>query len=118
MSPTVVGDDDAGVFQAERLDSPVTRPGRGSGGRIHIGGQTREAAGLLAAFCLEHRTIPRGVRNNVRVLQEFQTLLSSRGDSTFLADAGPRMSDGRIQLLIRPRLTAVSLPQDKIDGRN
>jgi hypothetical protein len=45
----------------------------------HVEWSIGEAAGLLAAFCLERQTIPRRVRNNADVLEEFQRLLSSQG---------------------------------------
>ncbi|HWU59578.1 MAG TPA: FAD-dependent oxidoreductase [Microbacteriaceae bacterium] len=38
-----------------------------------------EAAGQLAAFCLDRATDPRTVRNTPAQLQEFQSLLTSRG---------------------------------------
>lgn len=38
-----------------------------------------EAAGLLAAFCLERKTLPRTVRNTARLLEEFQSLLTRQG---------------------------------------
>jgi hypothetical protein len=38
-----------------------------------------EAAGLLAAFCLERNTLPRAVRNTSRLLEEFQSLLTRQG---------------------------------------
>ena len=45
----------------------------------HVEWSIGEAAGLLAAFSLERRTIPRCVRNNARMLEDFQRLLSSQG---------------------------------------
>ena len=45
----------------------------------HVEWSIGEAAGLLAVFCLERRAIPRGIRNNARVLEEFQGLLSRQG---------------------------------------
>jgi hypothetical protein len=38
-----------------------------------------EAAGLLAAFCLERNTVPRAVRNRPALLEEFQALLCRQG---------------------------------------
>jgi len=38
-----------------------------------------EAAGWLAAFCLDHAVDPRVVRNSPRLLEEFQSLLTTRG---------------------------------------
>ncbi len=38
-----------------------------------------EAAGWLAAFCLDRATGPRAVRNTPALLEEFQTLLTARG---------------------------------------
>ena len=38
-----------------------------------------EAAGILAAFCLERRTTPRAVRNGARLLEDFQALLRREG---------------------------------------
>ena len=38
-----------------------------------------EAAGLLAAFCLQHDTKPRQVRNQVNLLEDFQSLLLAQG---------------------------------------
>jgi hypothetical protein len=38
-----------------------------------------EAAGLLAAFCLERKLMPRQVRNAPLLLEEFQTLLRKEG---------------------------------------
>ncbi|TFD87350.1 FAD-dependent oxidoreductase [Cryobacterium lactosi] len=38
-----------------------------------------EAAGWLAAFCLDHAVDPRVVRNTPRLLEEFQSLLTTRG---------------------------------------
>jgi FAD dependent oxidoreductase len=38
-----------------------------------------EASGALAAFCVEHRVGPRGVRNTPRILAEFQRTLVSMG---------------------------------------
>jgi hypothetical protein len=45
----------------------------------HVEWNIGEAAGLLAAFCLERQALPRAVRNNARMLEEFQGLLSSQG---------------------------------------
>jgi hypothetical protein len=38
-----------------------------------------ESAGLLAAFCLERDIIPRAVRQDPKLLDEFQALLSRQG---------------------------------------
>jgi len=38
-----------------------------------------EVAGLLAAFCLEHRVLPRVVRNDPAILETFQGLLRREG---------------------------------------
>ncbi|MEF3306806.1 FAD-dependent oxidoreductase [Paenibacillus sp. GYB003] len=38
-----------------------------------------ESAGLLAAFCLKHRVRPRDVRNDKRLLEQFQRLLVEQG---------------------------------------
>jgi hypothetical protein len=38
-----------------------------------------EAAGALAAFCLERKETPRNVRNNQKLLTEFQTVLQQHG---------------------------------------
>ncbi|MEU4396486.1 FAD-dependent oxidoreductase [Kribbella sp. NPDC023855] len=38
-----------------------------------------EAAGLLAAFCLDHRVSPRAVRNSPTLLGDFQTQLIAQG---------------------------------------
>jgi hypothetical protein len=38
-----------------------------------------EAAGLLAAFCLEHKVTPRSVRNRPELLEAFQSLLERQG---------------------------------------
>ena len=38
-----------------------------------------EAAGLLAAFCLERQVAPRQVRGNGALLQQFQLFLASQG---------------------------------------
>jgi hypothetical protein len=38
-----------------------------------------EAAGALAAFCSHHKKMPRQVRNDSRLLGEFQGLLTSDG---------------------------------------
>ena len=38
-----------------------------------------EAAGLLAAFCLERKATPRSVRSRPELLQEFQALLRREG---------------------------------------
>jgi hypothetical protein len=38
-----------------------------------------EAAGLLAAFCLERRVAPRAVRSREALLEEFQSLLRRQG---------------------------------------
>jgi hypothetical protein len=38
-----------------------------------------EAAGLLAAFCLERSTLPRAVRNDPRLLDDFQSVLTRQG---------------------------------------
>lgn len=45
----------------------------------HVEWNVGEAAGLLAAFCLERRTVPRWVRNNARALEDFQHVLSCQG---------------------------------------
>ncbi len=47
-----------------------------------------EAAGALAAFCLEHRESPRGVRNTPRRLAAFQSYLTAQG----VEIAWPRLS--------------------------
>jgi hypothetical protein len=41
-----------------------------------------EAAGALVAFCVRHKVSPRAVRNQSRLLQEFQTLLQDTGVET------------------------------------
>ena len=38
-----------------------------------------ETAGLLAAFCLERSALPRGVRNDPRLLVDFQSVLTRQG---------------------------------------
>ena len=38
-----------------------------------------EAAGALAAYCLQHRRTPREVRNSLKVLEDFQRRLIQRG---------------------------------------
>jgi hypothetical protein len=38
-----------------------------------------EAAGLLAAFCLDKRTAPRAVRGDAHLLREFQAVCRSHG---------------------------------------
>jgi hypothetical protein len=38
-----------------------------------------EVAGLLAAYCLEHDVLPRGVRNQAALLTDFQALLRREG---------------------------------------
>lgn len=38
-----------------------------------------EAAGALAVFCLDQKRLPREVRNNVKLLADFQSLLQRRG---------------------------------------
>ena len=38
-----------------------------------------EAAGLLAAFCLERKATPKSVRHRPRLLEEFQALLVQQG---------------------------------------
>ena len=38
-----------------------------------------EAAGVLAAFCLERKATPRSVRNHPGLLEEFQLLLIRQG---------------------------------------
>jgi hypothetical protein len=38
-----------------------------------------EAAGLLAAFCIDKRTTPRAVREDPKALGDFQTLLKTQG---------------------------------------
>ena len=38
-----------------------------------------EAVGWLAAFCLDHATDPREVRNSAHLLEEFQSLLAANG---------------------------------------
>jgi len=38
-----------------------------------------EAAGRLAAFCLDRASRPRAIRNNPELLAEFQTLLTNGG---------------------------------------
>ena len=42
-------------------------------------GNVGEAAGLLAAFCLERIFMPRQVKNVPALLEEFQSLLRSQG---------------------------------------
>jgi hypothetical protein len=48
-----------------------------------------EAAGLLAAFCLEKKTIPRAVREKEGLLREFQTLCLAQGMELEWPDLGP-----------------------------
>ncbi|MNC51023.1 FAD dependent oxidoreductase [compost metagenome] len=38
-----------------------------------------EAAGMLAAYCLDNGTTPRGVRNSPQQLSSFQTRLRNNG---------------------------------------
>jgi hypothetical protein len=38
-----------------------------------------EAAGALAAFCVQHRVSPRAVRNTIPLLREFQAVLRQLG---------------------------------------
>jgi hypothetical protein len=38
-----------------------------------------EVAGILSAYCLDRGLTPRGVRNDAQLLEEFQSLLRSRG---------------------------------------
>ncbi len=45
----------------------------------HVEWNVGEAAGLLAAFCLQRRTVPRRVRHEARLLEDFQRLLSNQG---------------------------------------
>jgi hypothetical protein len=45
----------------------------------HVEWNIGEAAGLLAAFCIARRAVPRWVRNNRPALEEFQKLLVSQG---------------------------------------
>lgn len=45
----------------------------------HVEWNIGESAGLLAAFCVEHKLLPRWVRNRAPVLADFQSLLRKRG---------------------------------------
>jgi len=45
----------------------------------HVEWNIGEAAGALAAFCLERKVTPRAVRNKKVLLEEFQSLLSHQG---------------------------------------
>lgn len=45
----------------------------------HVEWSIGEAAGFLAAFCLERRLVPRQVRSRPDLLEEFQTLLQHHG---------------------------------------
>jgi hypothetical protein len=48
--------------------------------RVHpVEWNVGEAAGLLAAFCLDRKVTPRSVRNGARLLDEFQSLLVRQG---------------------------------------
>lgn len=48
--------------------------------RVHpVEWNVGEAAGLLAAFCIERKLIPRAVRNNPGLLKSFQQLLQEQG---------------------------------------
>ena len=49
-----------------------------------------EAAGALAAFCLDRKLSPRAVRNDPKRLREFQTFLVARGVETIWPKLGPR----------------------------
>ena len=41
--------------------------------------ENRSGGGLLAAFCLDRSTLPRAVRNDPRLLENFQSVLSRQG---------------------------------------
>jgi hypothetical protein len=45
----------------------------------HVEWNVGEAAGLLAAFCLQRSVSPRHVRSNSELLAEFQSLLERQG---------------------------------------
>ena len=48
--------------------------------RVHpVEWSVGEAAGLLAAFCLERKVTPRAVRNGPQLREEFQSLLIRQG---------------------------------------
>jgi hypothetical protein len=48
--------------------------------RVHpVEWNVGEAAGLLAAYCIERNVAPRSVRSNARLLDEFQSLLVREG---------------------------------------
>jgi hypothetical protein len=48
--------------------------------RVHpVEWNVGEAAGILAAFCLERKLMPRSVRNRPEFLEAFQTLLRREG---------------------------------------
>jgi hypothetical protein len=48
--------------------------------RVHpVEWNVGEAAGLLAAFCLERKLTPRAVRNRPELLEAFQALLRREG---------------------------------------
>jgi hypothetical protein len=48
--------------------------------RVHpVEWNVGEVAGALAGFCLERNCVPRQVRNNSRLLEDFQRLLAARG---------------------------------------
>jgi hypothetical protein len=38
-----------------------------------------ESAGLLASFCIDHHVQPRAVRENAKLLEQFQQLLVQQG---------------------------------------
>lgn len=49
-----------------------------------------EAAGALAAFCLDRRIAPRAVRNDPKRLRDFQSFLTARGVEIAWPKLGPR----------------------------
>ena len=54
--------------------------------RVHpVEWNVGEAAGILAAFCLERNVTPRAVRNRPELLEEFQSLLRPAGHRALLA---------------------------------
>jgi hypothetical protein len=49
-----------------------------------------EAAGALAAFCVQKKQVPRQVRNNAAILKQFQAMLTAQGVPLAWARATPR----------------------------
>ena len=48
-----------------------------------------EASGLLAAFCIEKKSLPKAVRENESLLEEFQALCVSQGMELEWPSLGP-----------------------------